>query len=482
MDKELRSRLKKGLGAQAYAKIVNVLIQLATVPLLITTWGVELYGAWLILTAIPIYLTMSDLGFATAAQNEMTMAVGRGNRAAELETFQSAWLLVLAVSFPVALVLGGLVPLAPFSDWLNLAALSDATATLILWLLGLHVLLTIQTNLIYAGFHCVGAYGQGHFLLASIRLLEFALLVLAVVLGGGPVAAAGAWLAGRVAGTIGMRLVLRRANPDLALGWSHARMATVTRLARPAFAALAFPLGGAMNLQGVVIVIGALFSPAAVAVFATLRAMTRFGIQLVGALNATVYPEISAAFGADNTERVRKLHNHACQAAAWVSATVAVALLLFGAWLVELWTAGAVHMQWDIFVLFVAILMVNGLWQASLMLVYATNRHMRFAAVYVAVNLGALVGAYVLGQLFGLTGVAASSSGASCARSSQGVSRRKHARNVRPCGRRSGPRYRPAASAPERPAPSPVGRRDSRQDRRASRRSLQDRGSERGIR
>ena len=408
MDQGLRSRLKKGLSAQAYAQIVNVLIQLATVPLLITAWGVELYGAWLILTAIPVYLAMSDLGFANAAQNDMTMAVGRGDRAAELETFQSAWLLVLVVSLVVMLVLGGLVPLAPLSDWFDLARLSEDSAVVLLWLLGLHVLLSIQTSLIYAGFHCVGAYGQGQFLLASVRLLEFALLALAVVLGGGPVAAAGAWLAGRVAGTIGMRLVLRRANPDLAIGWSHARMATVKRLARPALASLAFPVGNALNLQGMVIIVGALLSPTAVAVFATLRAMTRFGIQLVGALNATVYPEISAAFGADNTERVRKLHNHACQAAAWVSATVAVALLLFGAWLVELWTAGAVHMQWDIFVLFVAILMVNGLWQASLMLVYATNRHMRFAAVYVAVNLGALVGAYVLGQMFGLTGVAAS--------------------------------------------------------------------------
>ncbi len=408
MDQGLRSRLRKGLGAQAYAKIVSVFIQLATVPRLITAWGVELYGAWLILTAIPVYLAMSDLGFANAAQNDMTMAVGRGDRAAELETFQSAWLLVLVVSFVVMLVLGGLVPVAPLSDWFDLARLSDDSAVVLLWLLGLHVLLSIQTSLIYAGFHCVGAYGQGQFLLASVRLLEFALLALAVVLGGGPVAAAGAWLVGRVAGTIGMRLVLRRANPDVTFGWSHARMATVARLARPAFASLAFPLGGALNVQGVVIVIGASFSPAAVAVFATLRAMTRFGIQLVSALNAAVAPEISAAFGADNTERMRKLHNHACQAALWVSGAFAIGLVLFGAWLVELWTGGAVHMRWDIFGLLLAVLVVNGLWLASLMLVYATNRHIRVAVVYVAVNLGALAGAYVLGQMFGLAGVAGS--------------------------------------------------------------------------
>jgi O-antigen/teichoic acid export membrane protein len=188
---------------------------------------------------------------------------------------------------------------------------------------------------------------------------------------------------------------------------------------------------------------------------------------LLSAPNAAVAPEIATAFDAENTERVRKLHNHACQVALWVSGALIIGLVLFGAWLVELWTRGAVHMQWDIFVVFLAILIVNGLWLASLMLVYATNRHTRVAVVYVAANLGALAGAYFLGRLFGLTGITISvlaaevimaiyvvrgclvlldeplggldrpssnhpsrSSDASCARSNRGVVRRTKAANL----------------------------------------------------
>ena len=408
MDPSLRSRLKKGLSAQAFGRTASVVIQLATVPLLITVWGVDVFGAWLILTAIPAYLALSDLGFASAAQNEMTMAVARGDRGAALEAFQSTWILVLALSLAVVLILGGLASLAPLADWLHLSVLSSETILLILWLLGLHVLLSIQCALIYAGFHSEGSYGLGQFLLAGVRLLEFALLAIAVLMGGGPGAAAGGWLVGRVIGTIAMRLVLRRVSPSIVFGWSHARKATVRKLARPALASLAFPLANAMNIQGIVIIVGALFSPAMVVAFATLRTMTRFGTQLVGAVCVNVAPEISTAFGAGNSERVRKLHDHACQVALWVAAAVIFGLAVFGEWLLDIWTTGLIDLRWDIFALFLAILAVNALSLASLMLVYATNRHMRVAAVYVIVNAAALGAAYLLGQWVGLTGVAAS--------------------------------------------------------------------------
>ena len=58
--------------------------------------------------------------------------------------------------------------------------------------------------------------------------------------------------------------------------------------------------------------------------------MTRFGMQLLSAPNAAVAPEIGTAFGAENTERVRKLHNHACQVALWVSGALIIGLVLFG--------------------------------------------------------------------------------------------------------------------------------------------------------
>ncbi|MFQ6006143.1 MAG: lipopolysaccharide biosynthesis protein [Woeseia sp.] len=407
MEGGLRSRLTKGLGAQAFTQIVNVLIQIGTVPLLIVAWGVELYGEWLILTAIPVYLAMSDVGFPTAATNEMTMAVGRGDRPAALEAFQSVWLLVLVVSFAVVMAVGGAAWLLPLTGWLNLSVLTGASAGLILLLLSGQVLVSFQSGLIYAGFHCEGNYGLGQFLVTGVRILEFGLLAVTVILGGDPVMAAAALLTGRVVGTIGMRIALRRVNPWVTFGWRHAAFATVRRLAGPAVAFSAFPLGNALNLQGMVIVIGVVLGPTAVVVFATLRTMTRFGLALVRSVNVAIQAEIASAFGRDDADLLRKLHHRSCQAAFWLSGAVALGLALFGEWLLTIWTDGAVNMHPELFLLLLAVLVVNGLWLSSLMLVYATNRHQRVAVVYLTVNLMTVAAAYVLALQFGLVGVAA---------------------------------------------------------------------------
>ena len=402
----LRGRLIRGLGAQGYGQAVNILIQVATVPLLIHAWGVTLYGEWLILSAIPVYLAVSDVGFTTAAQNDMTIAVGKGDRGAVFETFQSTWILVLAVSLAVVAAVVGAVTTLPLDAWLNLATLSGAEVGWVLVLLSLQVVLNLQTGQIYCGFHYRGSYGLGQFLLASVRLVELLFLAVVVIFGGEPVVAAAALLSGRAAGAVAMRVMLRRVDPDIEFGWRHARLATVKRLANPALAFAAFPLANALSAQGMVLVIGITLGPAAVAVFATLRTLTRFGVQLVGSVNRIVMAEIASAFGAGDTHLLRKLHHHACQAALWLSIAVAVGLVVLGPWIVRVWTDGAIEMQHGLFYLLLAILVVNGLWHASMMLVYATNRHQRVALVYLGASVIAVTGAYWGALHLGLLGVA----------------------------------------------------------------------------
>lgn len=406
MQGTLRKRLIKGFAAQGYGQAVNVLIQLTTVPLLLYVWGVDLYGEWLILSAIPVYLTMSDVGFGNAAQNEMTMAAGRGDRSAVLEAFQSVWLLLATVSVVAFVTVVGAVSLLPVANWFNLAVLDSRAVTVIILLLSLQVLVSLHSNLVYSGFHCKGSYGLGQFFLASISLLEFALLVVAVVSGGGPTAAAAALLAGRIVGTVTMRTMLWRVNPEIAFGWRHARRETIRRLAGPALGFMAFPLGHALNLQGMVIIVGAVLGPPAVAVFATLRTLTRFGLQLVSAVNRTVQAEITTAYGRGDSDLQRRLHHLTCQAALCAIVATAVVLAFFGPWILALWTDGAVAMNRTLFYLLLAVVMAHGMWHASLMLAYATNRHQRIALAYVVVGMVVLPAAYLATNTAGLAGAA----------------------------------------------------------------------------
>ena len=53
----LRARLTMGAQAQAFGHVVRVIVQVGGVSILVASWGLNLYGEWLVLAAVPMFLT-----------------------------------------------------------------------------------------------------------------------------------------------------------------------------------------------------------------------------------------------------------------------------------------------------------------------------------------------------------------------------------------------------------------------------------------
>ena len=78
MDNSTKRRLFLGFLSNVVSKFATSVIQLVQVPVFLHFWSVPLYGEWMIVTAIPTYLSLSNMGFGNVAGNEMTMMVARG--------------------------------------------------------------------------------------------------------------------------------------------------------------------------------------------------------------------------------------------------------------------------------------------------------------------------------------------------------------------------------------------------------------------
>jgi O-antigen/teichoic acid export membrane protein len=135
--------------------------------------------------------------------------------------------------------------------------------------------------------------------------------------------------------------------------------------------------------------------------------MTRVGLQLIGAIRASVHAEISSAFGARDDILLRQLHDRSCQAALWLSGALVAIFLVLGRKMLHVWTHGTVEMDPAVFGLLLAVVLPAGLWMSSLNVVYATNRHQRVAVAYILTNLALVLCAYELAKPFQLRGVAA---------------------------------------------------------------------------
>jgi len=404
-DTALRSRLFKGLGAQGYSQAVQVFIRLVEVPLLLRFWGAQLYGEWLMLAAIPAYLSVCDGGFAGAASREMSIRSGAGDRPGALAVFQSTWLLLLIVSSVIGLLSVFAVYTAPLHGWLGFKEMGPATVRPVILILTTHVVSGFQGGLLYGGFWCEGRYAMGMVLYTTIQLMEFGGFAFAVLLGGGPVAAASGYLAGRLAGLVMMRLGLYRATPWLRFGWREAAAGEVKRLATPAFASLAFPLGNALNIQGLWLIVGLVLGPPMVVVVTVLRTLSRLAMQATSIINRVIEPEMARAYGGNRREEFRVLFNRSCQVALWLTAVLCIVLAVTGEQVLGLWTRGKVAMDWPLYTFLLLAVAVNSVWYTALMAAYATNRHVHVAIVYSAVYGGlAFVLALLLLKVSGIAG------------------------------------------------------------------------------
>jgi O-antigen/teichoic acid export membrane protein len=400
----LRDRLIRGFGATALSPVVTALIQLGSVPILLHAWGAARYGDWLLLSAIPTYLTLSDLGFGAASGSDMSMRVGANDRRGALETFQSSWVLVTAVSLAALLLASLSVWWVPWQRWLKLSSVSTPQAATILLVLAAYVVVAQQNGVTESGYQCDGHFAAGAFWSTILRLAEAVVTTAVVVLGGSLLAVALTYLSARCLGTIGYALLMRRKSPWICYGIHHARLHTVRQLAAPAFGFMAFPVGYACSLQGLTVVIGALLGPIAVVSFSTLRTLSRLNLQSIAIFKHALWPELSRAFGAGDISLARRLHRHTCQASVILSVLGGMLLWIFGPFIYRTWIRHEVTFDATCFHLLLLLAVTNSLWDASAVIPMSINGHCRIAVTYAGAAMASLGLAWVLIPHFGAAG------------------------------------------------------------------------------
>ncbi len=391
MDKTIARRLIKGLGAGFYGQAVVTVIQLVGVPILLHTWQVRLYGEWLILFAIPAYLSLADLGFCQSAGNDMTARFARGDRKGAATVFQSVVALVLSVTVVGFVLLTASVMFLPLDKWMHFSTLNTSDVRWLVWLLGAEVLIRLTDGLNHAGFRATGDYALHVTIYFTTMLAQQASIWVTAASGGGPVVAAAAYLGIRAVVTPAVAFLLTHRHPWLRFGVRMGRSAELRRLFGPALANMGLPLAQALNIQGMVLVVGAILGPLAVVTFSTLRTLSRLPVQLATSVSNAAEPELAGVFGTDNTPLLRSLYQHAVRAGFWLALTTAVALALSGDSIVRLWTRGKVTMDSVLFRWLLAGAVVSVLWNGSLILLKAANQHMRSAIVFAVVAATAVV-------------------------------------------------------------------------------------------
>lgn len=397
-------RVAAGIGMTAFDKLVVAGTQLALVPILATRWGLELYGQWLLLATLPQFLSMSDLGFATAAGTRMTMAAARGDRAEALRIFQSAWRAILASSAVVLATLFAAVWLLPDVLFAHSPAASVGEARLTLLILIAYGVLAVQGSIVFAGFRAAQQFPVGAFWNAMVLLIENAALIATVWLGGGMAAAACAWLIGRSLGLIGQQLLLRARVPWLRLGLGHGSWSEARALMKPAGAVMLMPLAQALVLQGTAVMVGLAGGQALVPVFTAARTLSRVGLQLCWIVSTPLMPEFSAAVARRDRPGMATMLLVLLGVSALLVVPYGLGFMTLGAPMIALWTHGAIEAPLGLIVGMGLTIVFGGLWYPVSNLILACDRPAAYTRPYVLLAALNLPLAFLATRLVGVAG------------------------------------------------------------------------------
>lgn len=382
MNAPVLRRFAKGFGANIGFQVSTVIIQIVGVPILLRAWGAAKYGEWLVLFAIPSYLSMTDLGFSQSAGNDMTQLMARGEHEEARAVFHTLVALVGAAVMIGLVVVTALAFTVPIAAWLKFSEMNAIAARSVLWLFAATVLIALPDWACHAAFRATGDYAFHMSLLTGTRLTQHAGVWIMALAGGQPTAAATMFFGTQVLGTAMSILLLAKRHKEFRFSVSSRRTSILRRLAAPAIANISFPLGQALNIQGMVVLVGAVLGPIAVVTFSTLRTLTRLVVQLVIAVSHAAEPELAAAYGLADKKLLQSIFIHSLRTAFWLALGAATPLLLLGRFIVVIWTRGRVLMNEPLFIWLLVSAIASVLWYGALALLRAANVHIRAALLY----------------------------------------------------------------------------------------------------
>jgi O-antigen/teichoic acid export membrane protein len=149
---------------------------------------------------------------------------------------------------------------------------------------------------------------------------------------------------------------------------------------------MAFPIGEALNIQGMRLLVGLMLGPTAVTVFSTIRTLCRSAMKPTLIVARLIEPELALAFGGGRHDLIQKLFTQSSQVALWSALPVCLLLWIFGVSLLTLWTHGQIEMDSSLYILLLVASAANSLWCTALMVPFATNRHEGVAAFFLIGN------------------------------------------------------------------------------------------------
>lgn len=382
LKKILVSPTNKNIIANFYKIFVVFINQILLVPAYLKYLGVELYGDWIVLTAITGFFTMSDFGLGNAVINKFSIENAKGNIRLCNKLLNNNLFFVFSTLFLLSSIFLSISFYADFLSVLGFHSITTDDARLICLFFLLQIMIIMLDgvfNAIYYAFHLsykVTYLGNSARLISSIfifvGLISGFSLPFLVFFSTIPYIFLFIY-----------KIINSRTLFKYSIKIQFIDKKVILELIKPSFGFMCFPLGNAILFQGFTIVVNHFLGSYYLVQFNTMRTMTNFIRNISQAISAGIKPEFSIAYGKQDYALMKKLYNKS-----WMLCTIAIIIPLviigvFGEWIYYTWTNGEIRYDYLLVLILSVSLFFNMIWESTSISLTSTNNHVRFSMNYV---------------------------------------------------------------------------------------------------
>lgn len=398
----IKRQFTLSIVSQAYSQSVTIGAQLLVLPLMLWLWGAEHYGVWLLVSTLPTYLTMSDLGFAQVSGNDMTMRVSRGDIDGAVVVNQTAWLMSACISILLLVVSAAFTLFFPIAPVFNVPPRLGEGIGLCAFLLACSVIFSLTFGVVGSAMRAVGKYWLVTSTHATARACDALLLVGSAAAGGGMVSAAALMLSARVTLFLTASALFYYHNRQFFPSIVRADRRLLREMITPSLSYMSYTISNSVNIQGTSIIVGILLGPAAVVVVSSIRTLTGMGRMCASVVIHSLEPIFAHLAGVGERETQKK-NFQLLIGAALVGCTVyGIGMFVWGEEFLAFWTRGVVFDQGDLFRLMVVSSIFEIIWFTLQTPYVSTNRHSVFAVYFLGLSIVSMVSLIVFLSVFSI--------------------------------------------------------------------------------
>ncbi|MDO6739309.1 lipopolysaccharide biosynthesis protein [Wenyingzhuangia sp. 2_MG-2023] len=397
--------VKNGI-ASFLRKGIKVFQQLFLVPFFITAWGAAYYGEWLTLTIIPTVLAFSDFGFGTAAANSLILSYASGDKQRAANINKSGMFMITCAILGALLVSFIAIFVLDHYQVFEKSLIEKNDAIMAVSVLILARLLNFYSQLFESYFRAARKAALATNLNNIKEISDLILGLLVLLLGYGVVEFALSQLFVIVVFNLYFQYKGKKIL-DIFKNYKGIRdKQEFKEIGNKGLGYLLSPVWQSIYFQGTTFVVRIVLGAEAVAVFNTVRTLSRSVNQLYSMIIISVFPELQFEIGLGNWIKAQKLFRVAVLATFVISAIGVLFLLLFGMWFYTLWTHNELIVPPYVWSVMVLGILFNSVWWASAEVFRAINEPYRLA-IYGLVSAMISVGiSYLFAKTMGLVGVA----------------------------------------------------------------------------